>query len=184
MFWYRRIWSRKKVSVSENLDSIDIDVLFWRRRKRRKTFEKENIFFLEENQRRKRRKIFGEDLSRILRSLGFGFGLETFANFWRVSVSVSENLVSEKILGFGFGEFSLGKKVSVSVSENLVSGKKSRFWFRKIWYWKKSLGICFGQNFGIAIQCFTTHKTSKNSREALQIRRKTNIYVMRSVNEH
>ena len=139
-------------------------------------------YFLEENQRRKRRKIFGEDLSRILRSLGFGFGLETFANFWRVSVSVSENLVSEKILGFGFGEFSLGKKVSVS--ENLVSGKKSRFWFRKIWYWKKSLGICFGQNFGIAIQCFTTHKTSKNSREALQIRRKTNIYVMRSVNEH
>ena len=31
-----------------------------------------------------------------MRSLGFGFGLETFANFWRV--------------GIGFGEFGLGKK--------------------------------------------------------------------------
>ena len=46
---------------------------------------------------------------------------------------VSENLVSEKNLGFG--EFSLGEKVSVSVSENLVSEKKSwyRFW-SKFWY--------------------------------------------------
>ena len=44
----------------------------------------------------------------MLRSLGFGLGLETFANFWRVSVLVLENL---------------------------VSGKKSRFWFRsKFWY--------------------------------------------------
>ena len=39
-------------------------------------------------------------------------GFETFANFFRVSVSVSENLVSEK---------------------------KSRYWFRKIWYRKKVL---------------------------------------------
>ena len=98
-------------------------------------------YFLEENQRRKRRKIFGEDLSRILRSLGFGFGLETFANFWRVSVSVSENLVSEKSIGFDFGEFGLGKKVSVSVSEIFALGKKSWFWFRKIWSRKKSLGF-------------------------------------------
>ena len=30
-------------------------------------------------------------------------GLETFANFLRVSFSVSENLVSEKSLSFGFG---------------------------------------------------------------------------------
>merc|ERR1711973_602353 len=57
-------------------------------------------------------------------------GFETFANFLRVSVSVSENLVSEK-------------KVSVSVSENLVSEKKSRYRFQKIWYRKKSLGIGF-----------------------------------------
>ena len=59
-----------------------------------------------------------------------------------------------------FREFGLGKKVSDLVSENLVSeksigfgkfglGKKNRF--RKILYWKKSLGI--GQNFGIVIQC-------------------------------
>ena len=85
-----------------------------------------------------------------MKSLGFGLGLETFANFWRVLVSVSENLVSEKSLGFGFRKFGLGKKVSVSVLENLVSDKKFRF--RKIWYWKKSLGIGFGQNFGIVIQ--------------------------------
>ena len=52
--------------------------------------------------------------------------------------------------GFGSGQFGLGKKVSVSVSENLVSGKKSRF--RKIWYRKTSLGIDFGQNFCIVIQ--------------------------------
>ena len=76
----------------------------------------------------------------MLRSLGFGLGLETFANFLRVSVSVSENvvsekkyrfrfrknLVSEKSLGFGFRKFGIGKKVSVSVSENLVPEKKSR----------------------------------------------------------
>ena len=35
----------------------------------------------------------------------------------------------------GFGEFGLRKKISVLVSENLVSDKKSRFWFRsKFWY--------------------------------------------------
>ena len=100
-----------------NID-IDIDVLFRRRRKRRKIFGKGEYLFSggKENQRRKRRKIFGEDFSRILRSLGFGFGLETCANFWRVSVSISENLVSEK---------------------------KSRF--RRIWYQKKSLGFSFGK---------------------------------------
>ena len=65
-------------------------------------------------------------------------GLETFANFLIVSVSVSENLVSEKksryryrkiwsrkkSLGFGIGKFGLVRKVSVSVSKNLVSEKK------------------------------------------------------------
>ena len=103
----------------------------------------------------------------MLRSLGFGLGLETFANFWRVSVSVSENVVSEKkyrfrfrknlvsekkswfrfrkiwsrekSLGFGFGKIWSRKKVSVWVSENLVSEKKS-------------LGIGFGQNYGLVIQ--------------------------------
>ena len=42
-------------------------------------------------------------------------------------------------IGFGFGKFGIGKK--------------SRYRFRKIWYQKKSLGIVFGQNFGIVIQC-------------------------------
>ena len=51
-------------------------------------------------------------------------GFETFAKSLRVSVSVSENLVSEKSLGFGFDKIWSRKKVSVSFSENLVSEKK------------------------------------------------------------
>ena len=80
-------------------------------------------------------------------------GFETFANFLRVSVSVSENLVSEKksrfrfrkylvsekSLGFGFGKFGLGK---------FGLGKKFRFRFRKNLVSEKSLGIGFGK-FGI-----------------------------------
>ena len=69
-------------------------------------------------------------------------GFETFANFLRVPVSISENRVSENKSLFrfwkiwsrkqslGFGNFGLGKKVSTS--ENLVS--------------EKSLSIGFGQN--------------------------------------
>merc|ERR1719323_858523 len=79
---------------------------------------------------------------KMLRSLGLGLGLEAFAKFLRVSVSVSKNLVlekksrfrknlvSEKNLGFHFGKFGLGRKVSVS--EKFGLGKKSRFRFRKI----------------------------------------------------
>ena len=66
----------------------------------------------------------------VLKLLGF----KTFANFFRVSVSVSENLVSEKksrfrfrkvwsrkkSLGFGFGKFGIVKKVSVSVSIKIL----------------------------------------------------------------
>ena len=132
---------------------IDIDVLFRRRRKRRKIFGEGEYLFSggKENQRRKKRKIFGEDLSRIMRSLGFG--LETFANFWRVLELVSENLVSrKKSLGFGFGELGLGKKywfrfqkiwslkrVSVSVSENMVSEKKFRCRFRSKFCYRHSV---------------------------------------------
>ena len=83
-------------------------------------------------------------MSRILRILGFGVGLETFANFWRVSLSVSENLVSVKKSRFwfrkksiGFGEFGIGKKVSVLVSENLVSEKSLGFGFGKFGLGKK-----------------------------------------------
>ena len=87
-----------------------------------------------------------QKLSRILRGLGRG----TFANFWKVLVSVSQNFVSKKSLGFGFGKFGLEKKVLVSILENLVSEKsisfsfgefglrkKYQFQFRKIWYRKK-----------------------------------------------
>ena len=112
-------------------------------------------------------QIFRISFQKMLRSLGLGLGLETFAKFLRVSVSknlVSEkksrfrkNLVSEKSLGFGFGKFGLGRKVSVSVSEKFCLGKKSRFRFRKIWYRKKCLGIGFGQNFGIVIQWSSPH---------------------------
>ena len=79
--------------------------------------------------------------------------------------------------GFGFGEIGHGKKVSDLVSENLVPEKNYQFGFRRIWSWSwkkkyqfrkkvsvseksfgfgkfgwKSLGISFGQNFGIVIQ--------------------------------
>ena len=93
-----------------------------------------------------RSKIFRISFQKMLRSLGLGLGLETFAKFLRVSVSVSEkksqfrfrkNLVSEKSLGFGFGKFGLGRKVSVSVSEKFGLGKKSWFQFRKVWSRKK-----------------------------------------------
>ena len=74
----------------------------------------------------------------MLRSLGFGLGLETFAKFLMISVSVSKKLVSEmkyrfrfqkiwyrkRSLGFGFRIFGLGKKVSVSFSEKNWSRKK------------------------------------------------------------
>ena len=75
-------------------------------------------------------------------------GFQTFAKSLRVSVSVSENLVSEKKSWFrfrknlvseksiGFGEFGLGKKVSFS--ENLVSEKSIGFSFRKFGFRKKS----------------------------------------------
>ena len=96
----------------------------------------------------------------MLRSLGLGLGLETFAKFLRVSVS--KNLVSEKksrfrflkiwfrkkSLGFGFEKNWSRKKVSVSVSENLVSEEKYRFRFRKNLVLEKSLGFGFGK-FGI-----------------------------------
>ena len=81
-------------------------------------------------------------------------GFETFAKSLRVSVSVSENLVSEKSLGFGFEKIWSRKKVSVSVSENLVSEKKYRFQFRKNWVSEKSLGLGFGK-FGLGKKSFS-----------------------------
>ena len=108
-------------------------------------------------------QIFRISFQKMLRSLGLGLGLETFAKFLRVSVS--KNLVSEKKSWFRFRKNLVSEKFLVSVSENLVSeekyrfrknlvsekslgfgfrkfgiGRKSRFRFRKIWYRKKSLG--------------------------------------------
>ena len=77
-------------------------------------------------------QIFRISFQKMLRSLGLGLGLETFAKFVRVSVSVSKNLVSEKKVSVSVSKkFGLGKKVSVSVSEKFGLGKKSRFRFRK-----------------------------------------------------
>ena len=116
---------------------VDVDVLFRRRRKTEKNGKEKGgkyserditFFWRRKAEREKEENIWKwslQNLSRIFRSLSFG--LETFANFWRVLVSVSENLVSEKSLGFGFRDFGLRNKVSVSVSENLVSEKNSRF---------------------------------------------------------
>ena len=111
MFQYQRIWSRKKVSVSENLDSIDIDVLFWRRRKRRKTFEKENILFSGgKPEKEKEENIWRRSLKDIAKS-----------RFWFRSRDFCQFLEG---FGIGFGEFGLGKK-------------SLGFRFGKIWSWKK-----------------------------------------------
>ena len=71
----------------------------------------------------------------MLRSLGLGLGLDTFAKFLRVLVSVSKNLVLEKSLGFG--KIWSRKKFSVSVSKKLVSEKSLGFGLGKIWSRKK-----------------------------------------------
>ena len=63
-------------------------------------------------------------------------GFETFANFLRVSVSVSENLVLERSLSFGFGKFGLEKKSQFRFRK-IWSPKKSRFWCQKTWSWKR-----------------------------------------------
>ena len=96
-------------------------------------------------------QIFQISFQKMLRSLGLGLGLETFAKLLRVSVSVSKNLVSEKKSRFWFW-----RKVSLSVLEKLVSEekyrfrknlvleKKSHFRFQSIWSRKKSLGFGFG----------------------------------------
>ena len=80
-----------------------------------------------------------QKILKIFKSLG----LETFANFWRVSEilvskkslgSVLENLALEKKCRFWFWKIWSRKKVSFSVSENLDSEKKcwfqSEFWSR------------------------------------------------------
>ena len=65
-------------------------------------------------------QIFRISFQKMLRSLGLGLGLETFAKFLRVSVS--KNLVSEKSLGFGFGKFGIVKKSQYRFRSNLWYG--------------------------------------------------------------
>ena len=80
-----------------DLDFFSSGVLLQRRRKTGRKNE-ENIwrrrisFFLEEKKkRRKRRKRSLQKLSRILRSLGFGLGLETFFRFRKKSLGIGQN---------------------------------------------------------------------------------------------
>ena len=61
------------------------------------------------------------------RSFGLGLGLETFAKFLRVSVSVSKNLVSEKSLGLGFGKFGLGKE-KIQITRTVLVMMSQRGW--------------------------------------------------------
>ena len=74
-------------------------------------------------------------ISRLLPILGFWFhrvwSRKKKARFWKI-------WSRKKSIGFGFEKFWSRKKVAVSVSENLVS--------------EKSVGVGFGQNFGIVIQ--------------------------------
>ena len=76
-----------------------------------------------------------QEFCQFFSSLSIGirkFGLEK-----KVSVSVSENLVSEKSLSNGIDKFGLIRKVSVSVSENLVSEKSLGIVLRKFGLGKK-----------------------------------------------
>ena len=76
--------------------------------------------------------------------LGFGLGLEpSFGGFWFRRI-----WSRKKSLSFGFGKIWSRKKVSVSVSENLVSEDKYRFRLQTKLVWEKSLGFGFGK-FGI-----------------------------------
>ena len=59
-------------------------------------------------------------------------GFETFANFLRVSVSVSENLVSEKKSRYRFRKIWYRKKVSVSVSVKILVSSFSGYQFVNI----------------------------------------------------
>ena len=65
--------------------------------------------------------------------------------FESLGIGIKSFGLEKKSLGIGIEKFGLVKKVSVSVLENLVSEKKSRYQSRKIWSRKKSLGIGIGK---------------------------------------
>ena len=77
---------------------------------------------------------------------GFGFGFGEFGLRKKSRFRFRKIWSREKSLGFG--KIWSRKKVSVSVSENLVSEEKYRFRFRKNLVSEKSLGFGFGK-FGI-----------------------------------
>ena len=75
-------------------------------------------------------------------------GFETFANFLKVSVSVSENLVSEKKSRFRLRKNLVSEKSLGFDFRKFGFVKKSRFQFRKKLVSEKSLGFGFGK-FGL-----------------------------------
>ena len=84
-------------------------------------------------------------------------------HFCFCTTSISEIDISVSKL-LGFESFAKSLRVSVSVSENLVSEKKSRFRFRKNLVSEKSLGLGFGK-FGLGkeqivfvIVCFRSQR--------------------------
>ena len=135
-FWFRRIWSKKSISFCFGKLGLGKEKNQNNKKKTRPSKQCKfliwiliffvlflPITYMEESKdcyvaKEKEETIWRrslQKLSRILRSPSFSLGLETFANFC---------------------------SVSVSVLENLVWGKKSRFWFwkigsrfRRIWSW-------------------------------------------------
>ena len=114
-------------------------LFFWRKRKPEK--EKEENIWRRRPKDIEKSRFRSRDFCQFLEGFGFGFGefgLEKKSLFW-----------FRKILS--------QKKVSVLVSENMVSETKYWFRFRKIWSLKKvsfsekSLGIGFGIGIVVGI---------------------------------
>ena len=100
-------------------------------------------------------------------------------------------------VGFQFRKIWSWKKVSVSVSENLVSEKK--FWFQKIWSRKKSqfsvlvsilrflpilegFGIGFGEfGLGKKVSVLVSEKSISFNFEKFRLRRKVSISVSKNL---
>ena len=160
MWTKNHLWEvlSSQFSSTENTDNRDWHFGFETFAKSLRVSVSENLVSEKKSRFRFRKNLVSE------KSLGFG----KFGFVKKVPVSVSEkfglgkkprfrfrfqkNLVSEKSLGFGFGKFGFGKKSRFRFRKNLVSEKSIGFGFGKFGIVKKSLGIGFGQNFGIVIQ--------------------------------
>ena len=86
----------------------------------------------------------------VTRDWHFGFETSRFRNFCQIfeGFGFGKFGFGKKSLGFGFKKNWSRKKVSVSVSEYLVSEKRFRFRFQKNLVSEKSLGLGFGK-FGL-----------------------------------